>query len=158
MAFEYEGVLQALKNWMIANVVVADTGAPWFATDRVWTDPPTLSELTKFPAAVVVTPQALPTQSAGTLVMVYTIPVGIWTRESSSAAAGQKMRAILKAFDTAWADPTKVLDASLGNWALRTQINQQMEIAPSETDNLGAVTHFVEKRVQVWERIAARTF
>lgn len=156
--FNYEGALQALKRWMIANVVALDTAQPWFADHTVWIDPPQENELTKFPAAILLTPSAVAQNSGGTVVMVYTVPLGIWVRESNTRAAGQKLRAILQAFDVAWADPSKVLDTAYGAWALRTQINQPTEPDAAETDQYGAVTHFATKRVQVWERIAARTF
>lgn len=169
--FNYEGALQALKKWVIANVVgltppawmASSTawvaaGQPWFAEDTVWIDPPQENELTKYPDLILLTPSAMFNDSSGTVVVVYTIPLGFWVRESNTRAAGQKLRAILQAFDTAWVDQSKKLDTAYGAWALRTQINQPTEPDAAETDQNGAVTHFATKRVQVWERIQARTF
>lgn len=151
MAFEYAGVKQALKRWAIASL------PQWFNDHRVWTYSPRLQELSEFPALIVRAARSVPTVP-GAIQVDYTLDVGLVTRNASSKAASEQLDALLKDFDTAWADESNVLDSSLGNWARRTQEGLPTEFDPAIEDAFGLIVYVASKQIRITERVAGRTF
>lgn len=157
----YRNVREALKRWVLANVLNADTGAAWFEDHTVWIDPPKFEELTRFPALVILnasTQFSSPSETGGTIVARHVLALDFHTREDDSAAAGQKLDALLTAFDTAWGNDALRFDAGLGNWTYRTQVGYPTEFYAALSDQFGAVSHFASKTIRIDERLPARTF
>jgi hypothetical protein len=151
MAFEYEGVMNAVKAWIL------DVLGGYVNSNSVYIDAPKLEELTDFPIIVI---QAMDATSSrpSSVVMDYVLGIGFATRGKTAHESGSQLRAMLKDFDVAWSDDSKPLSKSYGQWTMKTQVGRRTTFSPAYDDKYGLVVYSAAKVVVVQERIAAYQF
>lgn len=152
--FEYSGVKQALKEWLVTRLPT------WFADSQVFVYRPRLEEMSVVPAAIITSARAVP-RTPSTVVIDYIIQIGLVTRGPDARRASAQLDELLKDFDNAWiaATPevTKGLNLAYGEWVEATQLGPgfQTVFDPEWDDRHGIVTYMAVKTVRITERIRA---
>lgn len=129
----------------------------WFTADNVYIAAPDFENVTQAPAAFIQLKRATPTLPS-TVVYIHSVELAFLSRSASAAEASRQLMQILTDFDEIWSHDDLNLDTELGNWVLKTQLNQNTDFDPPFNDKYGLVVYAAAKTVQVQERLPLRKF